>query len=448
MRGFYAPAVTLQSSKPGETLGIRRYSVCTSAPAGCHAGPAESQPLALHCHIAAGISDTASMIPLSSSDLASLTELRRDLHAHPELAFEEHRTAERVAAWLADLGLEVSPGWAGTGVVGVLGAGNSGRCIGLRADMDALPIDELNHFPHRSRHPGKMHACGHDGHTAMLLAAATLMARSASFDGTVVFIFQPAEEADGGARAMIEQGLLERYAIRSVYGLHNWPGLPAGHFAVHAGAAMAGTDQFRIMLQGQAAHAAMPHQGRDPVLAACALVQALQSIVARRIDPLDAAVLSVTRVHAGTAYNVIPELAELGGTVRTLSPTTQGQVRRALEELCEGTARGYGLEVDLDYRPGYPPTINDSAEAARCAAVAEHLVGAERVHRHLPPSMGAEDFAYFLQERPGCYVWLGNGETDGDCRLHNPRYDFNDALLPIGAAYWHALAHACLPQQS
>lgn len=381
---------------------------------------------------------------LTPLELESLTELRHDLHAHPELAFEERRTAQRVAAWLADLGLEISLGWAETGVVGVLSAGTSGRCIALRADMDALPLDELNHFPHRSRHPGKMHACGHDGHTAMLLAGATLLARKPAFDGTVVFIFQPAEEADGGARAMIEQGVLERYGISSVYGLHNWPGLPLGHFAVHSGAAMAGTDQFRVLLKGKAAHAAMPHQGRDPVLAACALVQALQSIVARRIDPLDAAVLSVTRLHAGSAYNVIPETAEIGGTVRTLSPATQGQIHAALEELCLGTAKSYGIEAELEYRPGYPPTINDRAEAARCAAVAESLVGSDRVHRQLPPSMGAEDFAYFLQARPGCYVWLGNGAGENDCRLHNPRYDFNDALLPIGAAYWQALAQVAL----
>ncbi len=383
---------------------------------------------------------------LSSSELESLTALRRDLHAHPELAFEEHRTSQRVASWLAGLGLEVSTGWADTGVVGVLSAGDSGRCIALRADMDALPLDELNHFPHRSRLPGKMHACGHDGHTAMLLAGATLLARNPAFDGTVVFIFQPAEETEGGARAMIEQGLLERYGITRVYGLHNWPGLPLGHFAVHSGAAMAGTDQFRVLLKGRAAHAAMPHQGSDPVLAACALVQALQSIVARRIDPLDAAVLSVTRLHAGSAYNVIPEQAELGGTVRTLSPATQDQVHRAMEALCRGTAQGYGLEVELEYRAGYPPTINDGAEAERCAAAAARVVGWERVHSNLPPSMGAEDFAYFLQARPGCYVWLGNGEAEGDCRLHNPRYDFNDALLPIGAAYWRGLAAAVLPQ--
>ncbi len=419
MRGFYARVFRLQSDNPGESLGIRRYSVCIAI------GPA--------------------IMSLSSSELESLTALRRDLHAHPELAFEEHRTAQRVASRLAGLGLEVSTGWAGTGVVGVMSAGASGRCIALRADMDALPLDELNHFAHRSRHPGKMHACGHDGHTAMLLAGATLLARDPAFDGTVVFVFQPAEEAEGGARAMIEQGLLERYGITRVYGLHNWPGLPLGHFAVHSGTAMAGTDQFRILLKGHAAHAAMPHQGRDPVLAACALVQALQSIVARRIDPLDAAVLSVTRLHAGSAYNVIPEQAEVGGTVRTLSPATRDQVRTALEELCQGASRGYGVEIELEYRPGYPPTTNDGAEAERCAAAAARVAGAQRVHRNLPPSMGAEDFAYFLEARPGCYVWLGNGEAAGDCRLHNPRYDFNDALLPIGAAYWQAVVAAALP---
>ena len=385
-----------------------------------------------------------SLLSRFQSELPRLAALRHDLHAHPELAFEEHRTSDVVARFLEKAGVEVHRGLAGTGVVGVLRAGHSRRAIGLRADMDALPIEEENTFPHRSRHAGRMHACGHDGHTTMLLAAAEYLAGSRRFDGTVYFIFQPAEEGEGGARAMIEDGLFTRFPMEAVYGLHNWPGLALGQFAVHRGPVMAGTDQFDIVLRGQGAHAAMPHQGRDPIVAGAALVQTLQSIVSRSTDPLDAVVVSVTRFHAGEAYNVIPPEAKLAGTVRTLRTEVQQEVESNLKRLATGIAQAHGMEAQVFYRRGYPATVNDPREAEFCRQVAAQLVGEEQVRADLPPSMGAEDFAYMLQEKPGCYVWLGNGPGTGGCTLHNPRYDFNDALLPIGAAYWVTLVETRL----
>lgn len=387
----------------------------------------------------------AAILPAIAARCERLVELRHDLHAHPELAFNEHRTSERVAAFLAACGIEVHRGLAGTGVVGVLRAGNGKAAIGLRADMDALPLAELNEFPHRSRHPGRMHACGHDGHTAMLLAAAEYLAKTRAFSGTVYFIFQPAEETEGGARVMIEQGLFERFPMQQVYGMHNWPGLPAGEFAVHSGPVMACADQFDIVLRGHAAHAAMPHQGQDTVLAASALVQGLQSVVSRTLDPLDSAVVSVTRFHAGEAYNILPEEARLGGTVRAFRPEVEERIEAAMQRLCAGTAAAFGVEAQLAYRRGYPPTVNDRAAAEHCRAVAASLVGESRVRTDLPPSMGAEDFSYFLRERPGAYVWIGNGMAEGGCMLHNPRYDFNDDILPLGASYWVRLVETLLP---
>jgi amidohydrolase len=383
-------------------------------------------------------------IPEIQSNLASLTALRHEIHRHPELAFEEQRTADHVAAWLTRLGIEVHRGLATTGVVGVLRAGKSSRAIGLRADMDALPIQEQNPYPHRSVHDGKMHACGHDGHTTMLLGAAEYLARTRQFDGTVYFIFQPAEETVGGARVMIEEGLLERFPMDSIYGMHNWPGLPAGQFAVHAGPVMACADQFDIVVRGHGAHAAMPQQGRDPLLAGAALVQSLQSIVSRNVDPLDSAVLSITRFHAGDAYNVIPDEARIGGTVRAFRPEVQDTVEAAMERLCNGTGAAFGMQAALDYRRGYPPTVNSPDEAQRCVEAAAGLVGTAQVRTNMNPSMGAEDFAYFLRARPGCYVWIGNGLGEGGCMLHNPHYDFNDAILPLGASYWVRLTEALL----
>ncbi len=384
------------------------------------------------------------IIPAIAQNQLRLAALRRDLHAHPETAFEEQRTSDVVAAFLESLGIEVHRGLAATGVVGVLRSGSSDKTIGLRADMDALPIAEQNVFPHRSRHEGKMHACGHDGHTAMLLAAAEYLAATRAFDGTVYFIFQPAEEGEGGARVMIEQGLFERWPMQAVFGMHNWPGLAAGQFAIMPGPVMASADQFDIIVKGHGAHAAMPHQGADPVVAGAALVQALQSIVSRTLDPLDAAVLSLTRFHAGDVYNVIPDHALLGGTVRAFRSEVQDQVEAAMERTCNGIASGYGVQVNLDYRRGYPATINSAAEAELCRNVASTLVGGENVRCDLRPSMGAEDFSYMLQQRPGCYVWLGNGLGEGGCMLHNPHYDFNDDVLPIGASYWARLVEHVL----
>ena len=373
-----------------------------------------------------------------------LIGLRRDIHAHPELAFQENRTSALVAAFLEAAGIEVHRGLAGTGVVGVLRAGNSDRSIGLRADMDALPIQEQNQFPHRSQSDRMMHACGHDGHTAMLLGAAEYLAATRYFDGTVYFIFQPAEETEGGAQVMIEQGLFDRFPMESVFGMHNWPGLPAGQFAVMSGPVMASADQFDIILKGHGAHAAMPHQGLDPVVASSALIQALQTIPSRTLDPLDSAVISVTRLQAGEAYNIIPEQVVLGGTARAFLPEVRDMVENTMGRICNGVGNAFDVDANLDYRRGYPPTINSAAEADICKEVASGLVGGNNVRTDVRPSMGAEDFAFMLQARPGCYVWLGNGMGEGGCMLHNPHYDFNDEILPVGASYWAKLVEHLL----
>lgn len=386
-------------------------------------------------------------IPAILSQRARLAGLRRDIHAHPELAFEERRTADLVAATLRKAGLEVYEGLAETGVVGVLNRGSSARSIGLRADMDALPLHEQNSFPHRSRHEGRMHACGHDGHTTMLLGAAEYLAKAGNFDGSLYFIFQPAEETIGGARVMIEQGLLDRFPMQQVFGMHNWPGLPAGQFAVHAGPVMACADQFDIVVRGHGAHAAMPHQGRDPVLAGAALIQALQSVVSRTVDPLESVVLSITRFQAGEAYNIIPDEVRIGGTLRAFRNELRDLAEAAMERICHGIGVAHGLQISLDYRRGYPPTVNTAAEAAICRGVATGLVGEDNVDTDRHPSMGAEDFAYFLNERPGCYVWIGNGLGEGGCMLHNPHYDFNDDILALGASYWVKLAEHLLGTQ-
>ena len=384
------------------------------------------------------------LLDLFRADHAEITAIRRDIHAHPELAFEEHRTAALVADRLETLGIETHRGVGQTGVVGVLRAGTSKRAIGLRADMDALPIHEKNDFAHHSRHAGRMHACGHDGHTAMLLGAAAHLARHPDFDGTVYFLFQPAEEGEGGAPAMIEDGLFERFPMEAVFGLHNWPGQPLGHIAVHHGPVMACADRFDIEIRGHGAHAAMPHQGVDPVLAGTALVQALQSVVSRNADPQDAAVLSVTQFHAGDAYNVIPDVARIGGTVRAFRPEVRAQVEAAMQRICTGIGAAFGANVNFEYRRGYPPTINTPPEADFCIQVAAEVCGESHVLIDPKPSMGAEDFSYFLQEKPGCYVWLGNGPGEGGCTLHNPHYDFNDEAIPYGVAYWVRLAQRWL----
>jgi amidohydrolase len=375
-----------------------------------------------------------------------MTAWRRDIHAHPETAFEEHRTSDVVARMLSAFGLEVHRGLAGTGVVGTLRAGTSKRAIGLRADLDALHIHEQNDFAHRSTHEGRMHACGHDGHMSMLLGAAKYLAATRRFDGTVHFIFQPAEENEGGGRAMVEQGLFERFPCDSVYGLHNWPGMPVGRFGVMPGAMMASFDIFEITVTGRGAHAAMPHDGIDPVVAASAAVQALQTIASRSINPVDAAVLTVTQFHAGDTWNVIPAQATLRGTTRAFSAQVQVAIETGIRRVMAGIDRTYGTTSAVRYERRYPPTINTPREAVLAAEAIAKVVGKENVLSDLQPTMGAEDFAFMLQARPGCYVWMGNGPGEGGCRLHNPRYDFNDECLPIGASYWATLVEHVLEQ--
>ncbi|WP_018605962.1 M20 aminoacylase family protein [Uliginosibacterium gangwonense] len=385
------------------------------------------------------------LVPEIVARQAELTRIRHDIHAHPELAYQEKRTSALVAERLKAWGIEVHEGLGGTGLVGVIRNGNSPRMIALRADMDALPIEEANSFAHRSQHAGCMHACGHDGHTTMLLGAAEYLASHRDFDGTVVLVFQPAEEGQGGAAAMIADGFFERFPVQSIYGMHNWPGMPAGHFGIAPGAVMASADRFDIQITGRGAHAAMPHQGTDTVLAGCQLVSSLQMIAARTVDPLDAAVVSVTQFHAGDAYNVMPERAALAGTVRALGPQTRDFVLASVQRVCDGIAAAYGVGIELSWKGGYyPATINTLPEAQVCREVAEAVAGQGKVEWAPLPSMGAEDFSFFLQHRPGCYVWLGNGPTEGGCLLHNPSYDFNDDALVVGASYWVRLAEALL----
>lgn len=375
-----------------------------------------------------------------------LTGWRRDLHAHPELGFEEHRTSDFVARKLEEFGLEVHRGIAKTGVVGVLRAGHGGnQAIGLRADMDALPINEANDVPYKSTAPGKMHACGHDGHTTMLLGAARYLAETKRFDGTAYFIFQPAEETAGGGRVMVEEGLLERFPMSAIYGMHNWPGLAVGRIGAVIGPVMASMDTFEIAVTGLGSHAAMPHLGRDPIVAGANLVSTLQTIASRSIAPTDAVVVSVTQFHAGDAWNVIPETVNIRGTVRTLDRNVQKGMEPALRRICEGLAHAHGIAMDLTYTYGYPVTVNTAAETEFAREVAGQVVGADNVQPALAPSMGAEDFAFMLEKRPGCYVWVGNGPTDGGRQLHNPRYDFNDDILPTGVAYWGELVERALP---
>jgi amidohydrolase len=377
---------------------------------------------------------------------ADLVAIRHDLHAHPETAFEEHRTAERVAGVLQGLGIEVHRGLAGTGVVGTLRAGSSGRAIGLRADMDALAVEESNDFDHRSCHAGRMHACGHDGHTAMLLGAARYLAETCRFDGTVRFIFQPAEENEGGGEVMVREGLFERFPVDAVFGMHNWPGLPAGEFALRAGPLMAGFNLFEIHVRGAGAHAAMPHQGIDPLVAGSALVQALQTLTSRNLSPLDSGVVSVTQIHGGDTWNVIPPEVVIRGTTRAFKPAVQDLLEQGMRRLSEGIAAAHGCSVSIRYERRYPALVNHAAEAGLVREVLDGLVGAERVHWDYEPTMGGEDFAFMLQERPGCFVFIGNGPAEGGCMLHNPRYDFNDAILTLGASYWSRLVEHCLPE--
>ncbi|ACI98426.1 M20 aminoacylase family protein [Rhodospirillum centenum] len=378
-----------------------------------------------------------------------MTAWRRDFHAHPEIAFEEHRTSATVAAKLEEWGIEVHRGIAGTGVVGVLhGAGGpTGRSIGLRADMDALPMEEGNGFAHRSTVPGKMHGCGHDGHTTMLLGAAKYLAETRRFDGTVHFIFQPAEEGAGGGKRMVEEGLFRRFPCDMVFGLHNWPELEPGRMAVRSGPVMAGADKFEITVTGHGGHAALPHHTVDPVVVAAQMVLAIQTLVSRNVSPTEAGVVSVTQIQAGSAFNVIPGEVVLRGTVRALTNEVRTLLESGLRRIVDTLPAAFGAEASLNYIAGYPPTINAADPSELSAAVAATLLGTERVLRDVGPSMGAEDFAFMLNERPGSYAWIGQGGSALGCMLHNARYDFNDEILPIGASYWALLVETALPRE-
>ncbi len=379
---------------------------------------------------------------------ADMRRWRRQIHQYPETAFEETATAQLIAEQLQQAGIEVHQGLAKTGIVGVLRRGNSTNSIALRADMDALSIQEQNRFEHASCNSGKMHACGHDGHCAMLLGAAHYLARHGRFDGTVYFIFQPAEECRAGAHQMISEGLFEQFPAQRVFGMHNFPDIPAGHFAVKAGPMMASFDCFEINLSGQATHAAMPHLGNDVLVAAAHLVTQIQTIVSRQIDPADAAVVSVTQIHGGNTWNALPDSAVVRGTFRSFKNSVRVQLEQSISHLARSVAHGFGIHADIRFNPenpGYPVTVNSPSETASAIRAATAVAGEHCVNTAPTPSMGAEDFAFMLQQKPGCYIWIGNGSSEGSCLLHNPNYDFNDEILPLGAAYWVKLVENELP---
>ncbi|QVQ25371.1 M20 aminoacylase family protein [Achromobacter deleyi] len=389
---------------------------------------------------------------LELSNLDEIVALRRDIHMHPELCYEEHRTAKVVADTLRGWGIETHTGIAKTGVVGVIRRGTSDRAIMLRADMDALPMQEENQFDHRSRHDGKMHGCGHDGHTAMLLAAAQHLQTAGGFDGTVYLCFQPAEEGGAGGRAMIQDGLFTRFPCEAVFGMHNWPGLPAGSFGVCSGPMMAAANGFKITVKGKGGHAAAPQDCNDPVPALFAIGQSLQTILTRSKRPLDAAVLSITQVQAGgSVINVIPNSAWLGGSVRAYSTDVVDLIERRMKEIAGNIAAAHGCEADVFFERRYPALVNTVAETEFCMEVMRDVVGEDRA-LVIEPAMASEDFAFLLQEKPGCYVFLGNGDGEhrmaghglGPCMLHNASYDFNDSLIPAGASYWVRLAQRYL----
>jgi hippurate hydrolase len=385
-----------------------------------------------------------------ASDAAEIAAVRRDIHAHPELCFQELRTADLVARELTDWGIPIHRGMGTTGVVGIVHGRDGGACgrgVGLRADMDALPMQEFNQFAHTSQNAGKMHACGHDGHTAMLLAAAQHFSKHRDFDGTVYLIFQPAEEGGGGAQEMIKDGLFEKFSMEAVFGMHNWPGGEVGTFAVSAGPVMASSNEFKIVIRGKGGHAAMPHTGIDPVPVACQMVLAFQTIISRNKKPVDAGVISVTMINAGEATNVVPDFCELQGTVRTFSIEVLDLIEKRMKAVAEHTCAAFEAQCEFEFLRNYPPTINSAAEADFARQVMSDIVGADKVMAQ-EPTMGAEDFSYMLQARPGAYCFISNGEGDhreighggGPCTLHNPSYDFNDELIPLGATYWVQLA--------
>src|SRR3954452_14675823 len=375
---------------------------------------------------------------------AEVAAWRRDIHAHPEILFEVHRTAAGVAEKLKAFGCdEVVTGIGRTGVVGVIhGRTGAGKAIGLRADMDALPMDEETNLPYRSRNPGAMHACGHDGHTAMLLGAAKYLAETRNFAGTAIVIFQPAEEGGGGGREMVKDGMMERFAIDEVYGMHNYPGLPVGEFAIRPGPLMAAADRLTIDIEGRGGHAARPHTAIDTVLVGAQIINQIQSIVARNVDPLQAAVVSICMFQAGSTENVIPQTAHLRGTARSLTPEVRDILERRLNEVVTRTARLYGATAKLTYKRDYPVTRNHEKQAAFAATVAAQVVGQDRVDDRFPPVMGAEDFSFMLEARPGAFIFVGNGDSAG---LHHPAYDFNDETIPVGTSYWVKLVETALP---
>jgi len=378
------------------------------------------------------------------ADLAGeIAEWRHDLHAHPELMYDVHRTAASVAQKLKDFGCdEVVPGIGRTGVVGVIrGRKGSGNTIGLRADMDALPIEEATDLPYKSTAPGKMHACGHDGHTAMLLGAARYLAETRNFAGTAVVIFQPAEEGGAGGKAMLDDGMMARFGIGEVYGMHNYPGMPIGAFGLRAGPVMASADYITIDIEGLGAHAARPHKGIDTVLVGAQIINAVQSIVSRNVDPLKSAVVTIPMFRAGTADNVIPQTVQLKGTVRTLEAEVRDLVEKRLHEIVEHTAAAYGAKAKLTYRRNYPVLVNHERQTGFAASVASQIVGEGHVNTDLPPMMGAEDFSFMLNERPGAFIWIGNGDSAG---LHHPKYNFNDEVIPVGTSYWVKLVETAL----
>jgi amidohydrolase len=386
---------------------------------------------------------------------AAITAIRRDIHAHPELCFEENRTADVVAARLTEWGIPIHRGLGKTGVVGIIRNGTSARAVGLRADMDALPMQEFNTFGHASRHAGKMHACGHDGHIAMLLAAAQHLAKHRNFDGTVYVIFQPAEEGGGGAREMIRDGLFEQFPMEAVFGMHNWPGEQVGKFAVSPGPVMASTAEFKITIRGKGSHAALPHNGIDPVPIACQMVQAFQTIVSRNMKPIDAGVVSVTMLHAGEATNVVPDSCELQGTVRAFRGEVQDLIERRMRQIAEHVCAAHEAKCEFEFHRNYPATVNSAPEAEFAREVMASIVGPDNVSVQ-EPTMGAEDFAFMLQAKPGAYCFIANGDGShremghgaGPCMLHNPSYDFNDDLIPLGATYWVRLAEAWLSRKA
>ena len=387
------------------------------------------------------------------TDAPAMAALRRDLHAHPELCFEERRTSDVIAQQLTAWGIPIHRGLGTTGVVAILKSGTSDRAVGLRADMDALPMTEHNQFAHASRHAGRMHACGHDGHTTMLLAAAQHLARHRNYDGTVYLVFQPAEEGGGGAREMIADGLFEQFPMEAIFGVHNWPGLPVGQFAIKNGPCFASSNEFRITIRGKGSHAAMPNLGLDPVPVACQLVQAFQTIITRNMRPIDAGVISVTMIHTGEATNVVPDACEIQGTVRTFTLEVLDLIEQRMRDISQHTCAAFGVGCEFEFSRNYPPTINHADETAFARGVMTELVGADNV-LEFEPTMGAEDFAYYLQAIPGAYFVMGNGDGDhrqsghglGPCMLHNPNYDFNDALIPLGATLWVRMAEQWLAQ--